>query len=206
MVLDFSYNELWFPPADAGGRSLVVRNASPDYATYDLPTHWALSGTNGGTPGTGDNGDFANHYDGWRWDHFNAAEIYLPEPANLPNTVNTALVGPSADADGDSLTNFAEYAFGRQPRIHDNSALTTASLVNDGGNNYLAVTFKRRHKALDVTYTVETTDTLGGTWAPVSTQVGGVSDLGNGIEQVTIRDSIAQGLTPRYIRVRAVKP
>ncbi|MEK0448137.1 MAG: hypothetical protein RL088_405 [Verrucomicrobiota bacterium] len=206
MVLDFSYNELWFPPADAGGRSIVVRNASPDYATYDLPTHWALSGTNGGTPAAADNGDFANHYDGWRWDHFNAGEIYLPEPANPPNTLNTALVGPSADAEGDGLSNFAEYAFGRQPRVHDNSALTTASIVNDGGLNYLAVTFKRRHKALDVTYTVETTDTLGGVWTPAGTQVGSISDLGNGIEQVTIRDSVPQGSTPRYIRVRAVKP
>jgi hypothetical protein len=61
MVLDFSYNELWFPPADTGGRSLVVRNSSPNYATYDLPTHWALSGSAGGTPGAAENGEYGEH-------------------------------------------------------------------------------------------------------------------------------------------------
>ncbi len=206
MVLDFTYNERWFPPADTGGRSLVVRSPSPDYATYDLPTHWALSGTGGGTPGGADNGDFANHFDGWLWDHFNAGEIYLPTSANPAYTVNTALVGPAVDAEGDGLTNLAEYAFGRQPRVHDNSALSTAVIVNDAGNNYLAVTFKRRHKALDISYTVETTDTLGGTWTPTTQQFGGTTNLGNGIEQVTFRDSTPQGITSRFIRVRAVMP
>ena len=205
MILDFSYNERWFPPADTGGRSLVVRSASPDYATYDLPTHWALSGTAGGTPGGADNGDFANHFDGWRWDHFNATEIYLPTPANPAYTVNTALVGPAVDAERDGLTNLAEYAFGRQPRAHDNSALSSASIVNDAGDNYLAVTFKRRHKALDLTYTVETTDTLGGTWTPTTQQFGATTDLGNGIEQVTFRDTVPQGANARFIRIRAVK-
>jgi hypothetical protein len=206
MILDFSYNELWFPPADTGGRSLVVRNATPNFATYDLPTHWALSGVAGGTPGGADGGDFAHHFDGWRWDHFNAAEIYLPEPANPPNTVNAALVGPAADAEGDGLSNLAEYAFGRQPRSHDHSALATPAIVTDSGSPYLAVTFKRRHKALDVVYTVETTDNLSGTWTPTTFQIGAALDLGNGIEQVTYRDTIVQGTTPRFIRVRAVKP
>ncbi len=206
MILDFSYNELWFPPADAGGRSLVVRSAVPDYSTYDLPTHWALSGTAGGTPGGAENGDFANHFDGWRWDHFNAAEIYLPTHANPANTVNTALVGPAADAEGDGLTNLAEYAFGRQPRTHDNSALSTASIVSDGGNNYLAVTFNRRHNALDLTYTIESADNLAGPWLSASQQFGTATVLAGGIEQVTFRDTVEQGATPRFIRVRAVKP
>ncbi len=206
MILDFSYNERWFPPADEGGRSLVVRNASPDYATYDLPTNWALSGTAGGTPGGADNGDFANHFDGWRWDHFNAGEIYLPTPANPAYTVNTALVGPAGDAEGDGLTNLAEYAFGRQPRAHDNSALSSASIVNDAGDNYLAVTFLRRHKALDLTYTIETTDNLAGPWTPTTQQFGTTVELGNGIEQVTYRDTIPRAATPRFVRIRALKP
>jgi hypothetical protein len=77
--------------------------------------------------------------------------------------------------------------------------------VNDGGTDYLAVTFKRRHKALDLTYAVEATSDLTN-WVPIATQVGAVQDQGNGVEQVTIRDS--QPYAPgnqRWIRVRAVK-
>ena len=79
--------------------------------------------------------------------------------------------------------------------------------MNDAGSDYLAVTFNRRHKALDLTYTIETTDDLAtGTWTPTTQQFGTTTDLGNGIEQVTFRDTIPQGATPRFVRVRASKP
>jgi hypothetical protein len=89
--------------------------------------------------------------------------------------------------------------------VPDHSTVLDSSIVNEGGTNYLAVTFKRRHKALDLAYTVEASSDLS-SWAPISTQVGAVQDLGNGIEQVTIRDT--EPHTPgsqRWIRVRAVK-
>lgn len=165
-----------------------MRNAAPNYATYDIPTHWALSGTVNGTPGAA-GADFANHYDGWRWDHFSAAEIYLSSPPNPANIINAALVAPSADPESDLLTNLAEYAFGHTPRTADNTPLATPSIVNVSGSDYLAITFKRRHKALDITWTIETTDTLGGTWTPTTQQVGTAFDLGNGIEQITCRDT-----------------
>ena len=199
VILDFRYENSWFPPADGGGRTLVVRNTAPNYATYDQPTHWALSGNAGGSPGAAD-ADFANVYEGWRWDHFIAAE--MPTGA-LPNLPAALLLDP----DGDLHLNVAEYAFGRLPKTSDGSALTAASIVSDAGTDYLAVTFNRRHKALDLTYTIETTDDLAaGPWIPTTQQFGTVTDLGNGIEQVTFRDTIPQGATPRYIRVHATKP
>ena len=204
-ILDFTYDPAWFPPADAGGRSLVVRNAAPDYATYAAPAHWALSGSANGSPGSAD-ADFANVYEGWRWDHFSAAQIYLPSPPNPAHTVNAALVGPAADAEGDLLANLGEYAFCRVPTAADNTALSTASIVNDAGSDYLAITFRRRHNALDLTYTIETTGNLvSGPWLPTTTQVGATADLGGGIEQVTFRDTIPQSAGQRFIRVRAVK-
>ena len=57
----------------------------------------------------------------------------------------------------------------------------------------------RRHPPLNRTYTVMTIDTLGGIWIPTT-------DLGNGAEQVTYRDTVPQGASARFIRVRAVKP
>ena len=94
----------------------------------------------------------------------------------------------------------------RAAKTPDNGNLVNPSIVNDGGTNYLAVSFKRRHKALDLTYVVEATSDLSG-WAPIATVVGAVQDLGNGIEQITVRDD--QPYNPgdkRWIRMRALKP
>lgn len=204
VILDFQYEATWFPPTDGTGRTLVVRSASPNYSTYDEATHWAISGQANGTPGSGDT-DFANHYDGWRWDHFSEAEIYLPSPPNPENTVNTAVVGVSADPDLDGLGNFGEYAFGRNARAADNVNLSTPGLTTVGADSYLTITFLRRHKALDVTYIVETTDNLTtNVWTPTNQLVATVTQPG-GIEQVTFRDTVPQGVVPRFIRVRALK-
>ncbi len=205
VILDFRYENSWFPPTDGAGRTLVTRSANPNFATYDAATHWAISGAVNGSPGSAD-ADFANHFDGWRWDQFTEAEIYLPSPPNPSRTPNSALVGPAADADGDGLNNLGEYAFGRNARANDNFGLATPGTTTVGPDNYLTVTFIRRHQPLDLAYTIETTDTLGGTWTPTTEQVGTTTDLGNGIEQVTFRDTIPQSAAARYIRVRAVKP
>jgi hypothetical protein len=197
-ILEFRYDPTWFPPSDEGGRSIVVRNAAGPFQNYDFPTHWALSGALGGSPGTADD-DFANVYEGWRWDHFTAQEIPTIAFPNLP-------AGLTADPDGDGRRNIEEYAFGGAGKVPDHNNVLNATIVNDGGTNYLAVTFKRRHKALDLTYIVEATSDLGN-WTTVATQIGVVQDLGNGIEQVTVRDSLP--FTPgekRWMRVRALKP
>jgi hypothetical protein len=205
VILDFFYENSWFPPADGGGRTLVVRSATPNFATYDAATHWAISGSANGTPGSAD-ADFANHFDGWRWDQFAENEIYLPSPPNPNRTPNTALVGPGADADGDGLNNLGEYAFGKNARLNDNHGLATAGMTTVGADKFLTITFVRRHKALDLIYTIETTDNLAGSWTPTTEQVSTTLDLGNGVEQVTFRDTIPQGTNARFIRVRAAKP
>lgn len=196
-ILDFRYESTWFPPSDEGDRTLVVRDPAAPWQNYDLPTHWALSGATGGSPGGAD-ADFANVYEGWRWDHFTSQEMPTLALPNLP-------AAATEDPDGDGLRNISEYAFGHAAKTPDNNNVLNVSIVNDGGTNYLAVTFKRRHKALDLTYTVEATSDLSN-WFPIATQIGAVQDLGNGIERITIRDS--QPHTPgdqRWIRVRAVK-
>lgn len=196
-ILEFRYESTWFPPSNEGGRSLVVRDATAPLQNYDLPTHWALSGTVSGSPGAADQ-DFANVYEGWRWDHFTALEMPTVAFPNMP-------AATTADPDGDGLFNIGEYAFGRTPKSPDHDTVLNSSIVNDGGTNYLAVTFKRRHNALDLTYHVEATSDFNA-WSPISTQVGPVQDLGNGIERITIRDTQPQiPGEQRWIRVRAVK-
>ena len=190
-VLEFTYDNSWFPPSDQGGRSLVVRDVNGSWQDYGLPRFWALSGQDGGSPGAAD-ADLASHYDGWRWDHFTPAEI--PAASN-----------PNLDSDNDGVNNLAEYAFGGDPKNPFDGPLLSASLLNDQGSDYLALTFKRRYKALDLTYIVEATSDFA-TWAPVTTQVGATIDAGGGIEQVTIRDSQPySSAAPRYMRVRVLK-
>jgi hypothetical protein len=206
VILDFRYENSWFPPADGGGYSLMVRNASPNHATYDQATHWAISGMANGSPGTGD-ADFSSHYDGWRWDHFAENEIYLPSPPNPSRTPDDALVGPLADPDGDGQNNFEEYAWGLNPRFADAPPVVTAGFVTEDGSSYLAISFTRRHKALDVTYTIETSSSLADPWMATTLQSGTTVDLGNGVERVTFRDTTAvDGSGRRFIRANVTMP
>ena len=190
-ILDFRYDDDWFPPSNEGGRSLVVRSAAPDWQTYDLPATWALSGNVNGSPGSGD-ADTATVYEGWRHAYF------------TPVQVPSSFAGLETDADGDGLTNLAEYAFGHDPRTEDNAALATAGVVNTGGTDYLAITFQRRHKALDLTWSVEASNDLQN-WETVDLPVGAPERLNGDLDRVTYRDSQPVGAGRRFLRVRVVK-
>jgi hypothetical protein len=206
MVLDFSYNPRWFPPAAGGGRSLVVRDENPAYSTYDQPTHWAISGTAGGTPGATDPLGFAHHFDGWRWNHFPAAQIYLPSPPNPAGTVNAALVGPAADADGDGLPNLTEYAFGRSPNQPELSSLTAIELASEPAGACIRISYQRRIQALDLTFIVEACDDLAaGSWSAVSLPET-VEPISADLERVTLRDADFADSARQFYRVRVVKP
>src|SRR4029434_5887855 len=108
-----------------------------------------------GSPGAADL-DLATAYEGWRYEHFYTSDFPTLQNPNAPAAV-------AADAEGDGFSNLGEYAFGRDPRVEDNSALSTASIVNVGGTEYAAITFTRRHKTVDLTWTVEVSSDLN-TW------------------------------------------
>jgi hypothetical protein len=140
-------------------------------------------------------------FEGWRWDHFTLAEM----PTLLdPNTLGAL----TSDPDGDGMNNFTEFAFGRSPKTADHpGALTVGGKTNVSGNDYLCVTFRRAKNALDVTYIIEvSTDLTNPAGWITSGELVTSTDLGNGTEDVCYRDTVPMGSTPRYIRVRAVKP
>ena len=195
-ILDFRYENAWFSPTNGSGRSLVVRDAAPDWRTYGVATSWALSGDPNGSPGSPD-ADLATTYEAWRYDHFTAAEFPTVQNPNAPAAV-------AVDAEGDGLLNLAEYAFGRDPRAHDNSALATASTIDIAGTRYATITFTRRHKGVDLTWSIEASSDLR-TWEPIDLPIGSAQNMGNGLERVTYRDSQPVSAGKRFLRVRVVK-
>ncbi len=196
-VLEFHYEASWYPQSDGLGYSLVTRSGAPGWADYGtpsvpLPTVWALSAVPGGTPGAAD-ADFANGYEGWRFNHWTFSEV---------STLG-ALVNVADDAEGDGMKNFVEYCFGKNPRTHDAGALSLATTVNVSGTNYPAVTFTRRHLAVDVAWSVQESTNLSA-WNP-SAVLFSTASLGNGLEQVTFRSTTATNTTPCFFRVIATK-
>ena len=196
VVLDFTYNPAWYPPTNGGGYTLVTRIGETAFDQYGNPLSWAISGSPGGSPNTGDAGGFSQAFEGWRHDHFTSTEIS-----------NDAVAGVLADPDQDLDSNFYEYAFGTDPRVSSGHRTPEPFQVVVDGTTYRAVRFVRPRKAVDVSYVVEVTGNIGdpASWTPTNLQVGTAEDLGNGLERVTYRDAQAAETAPRHFRVRATK-
>ena len=194
-VLEFRYEPDWFPSSDGHGYSLVTRSSSPNWSDYGSPTQpaprsWTLS-LAGGTPGSGDV-DFSIDFDGWRFDHWPVQDVLVPG----------SLITPTEDNDGDSMNNFAEYCFGRNPKLSDASSLCVVELVNVNGVDYPGIRFTRRHLAADVTWFIqESSDLSRWTTATIPVSTSAVTD---GTESVVYRAATAD--TPRYFRVVAARP
>jgi len=53
-VLDFTYNNSWYPVTDGLGFSLVIVNENADWTTWDLKESWRASAVDIGSPGAND--------------------------------------------------------------------------------------------------------------------------------------------------------
>ncbi|MBK8479077.1 MAG: carbohydrate-binding protein [Opitutaceae bacterium] len=118
---------------------------------------------------------------------------------------NVAIVGSSADPDGDGLSNILEYGLGRAPDIAERALVPT--LWSDTGGKYLALTFRR---LLGVTVTAEISDDLV-TWSSDAgslVQIGTATTDASGLyETVTFRSVSSVAAKPRqFVRVRVSGP
>ncbi len=196
VVLDFSYNDTWYPVTDGRGRTLVVRDAAPSYSGYGFPTHWAISGAVSGSPGTGD-ANFSNTFPGWRWRSFTEAEVTLPD-----GNENPAIAGPDADPDQDGLSNFGEYAFGQDPRRAPAAPVVRTGFTTIGPDTYATATVALRQDAIDLVYDVQFTSNLA-FWESATVQLGTPVLLRQGMQEVTWRDTMPMGTNRRFARVWA---
>ncbi len=101
----------------------------------------------------------ADPFTAWRNAQFSAADA-----------VNDAVSGPTADPDGDGLTNTQEYVFGTLPGQPDTAALTVAAGQSPPAVSFTALAATGAgYEGRTRLYTLEsTTDLAGGTWAAVA--------------------------------------
>lgn len=139
----------------------------------------------------------------WTAQHFTPAE-----------QGNPAVSGPDADPDGDGLSNYLEYALGRDPRVANASGATLVTVERDPatGSSYLTLTYHRLKAPREFTCHLETADLLGA-WTEDATRVTAesvVTDDGNGLtETVKARALPAIGSATaghQFLRLRVTNP
>jgi len=137
-------------------------------------------------------------FDVWHQAHF------------TPEEVVAGRTEPSADFDGDGISNFLEYAFQTNPKIAQGSVIAQQSISSN-----LQIVFPCDDSRADIIYTVEASSTLAAnSWTAIAQSVGGatflpiearstVSDSGTGVRTVTVTDTDAQPLArTRFLRVK----
>lgn len=130
-------------------------------------------------------------FDDWRSLKFSASQL-----------TNANFSGPDADADGDGLSNFLEFAFDRDPLAA--SSTTTILVGVNGSTGRLVVTFRRARSASELTYTVEGSSDLTH-WRTLI--INPLGDPGVGTD-ITVSDAplTTEDQTRRFLRLRVTTP
>ncbi|MBS0657594.1 MAG: hypothetical protein JSR82_05015 [Verrucomicrobia bacterium] len=119
---------------------------------------------------------------------------------------NASLSGPSADPDGDGLTNLEEFAFGSAPWMPSAESAPSLGTLNISGSDYLTVSYNRVAGLTGVTYVVEASSDLQ-TWQSGSGVTTLVSETPQAeLVRVVVRDQTPVGGGRRYLRVRVSSP
>lgn len=180
----------WPGGTDGGGKSLVPVNPNA-FTNPNEATQWRGSLAEHGSPGADDLLSFAE----WQTLYFTPAQISDP-----------AYGGPGADRDGDGLTNFWEFALGRDPLIADAAGAIITTLAMDGPTGpYLTLQFRRNLAATGLEFHVDTAATPG-VWAlDGSVPVGPSINNGDGTATETRRDTeTTSTAAQRFIRLRLI--
>jgi urease beta subunit len=113
------------------------------------------------------------------------------------------LDGPDDDADGDGISNRAEYVLGGNPTIPNSAQWPVGVGVDVDGVNYPAVQFTRNRLAVGAS--IEVTASTSVLFNPPAETVEVVEDLGNGVERVTVRSTAPlPDVTTFFFEIRLV--
>lgn len=75
------------------------------------------------------------------------------------------------DPDADGIKNLLEQAFGGDPEAQDLDILPISETIEDNGQSYLQISYRKPEFENCLTYTVETVTDLNGTWSSLSSEV-----------------------------------
>ena len=196
VLRQFAYDDVapWPVSPDGGGYVLVLKNPAGN-PNHGQGNNWRASTALGGRPGGSDMLDLAT----WRVSNFAAGD--LADPAK-----EASLWGNEADPDGDGLANVIEMAFGTSPL---NSASKQVPLWSwwtepESSARYLTISCLIREEMAGVSVVAEASADLLA-WDDELPQVGPPLSQGNGMVQVTFRDTVpaptGEG-EPRFIRLK----
>lgn len=172
-VLDFRYEDEWYPAADGGGRSLVIQDSASPWSAWSDPLTWGISAAAGGSPGrdevpaTGGDLDGDGMSDDWE-------RLHQLDPA----TDDAGL-----DPDEDGLANFGEFHAGTDPQ-DPASCLRLNVLMDDAGR--LRLTFITQPGR---TYRVSRVARLGGDDWLLAREIGEVVGEQSFIEVLPLDES-----------------
>lgn len=119
---------------------------------------------------------------------------------------------PSLDTDKDGMANLLEMALGRDPNLPDSPNAIKEGVDSEG---YLTLTYKRwtggttsgngSYTQYGVTYLPQASSSLElASWSSSSIQVRSITDTGDGMEEVVVRDTQSKGLPRRFLRLQVV--
>ena len=94
-ILDFAYQDDWYPETDGAGRSLEIRDVQAEPDTWALPASWRASDAPGGTPGVAGPAPVPGDTDG-------DGDVDIDDLNNVRNNFGGAGTG---DTNGDGVVN-----------------------------------------------------------------------------------------------------
>jgi hypothetical protein len=194
-ILEFAYNDVWYPATETLGLSLVVLDPlTTPYNEWDKKTRWGVSLQQGGTPGAATNGT-AMLFEVWQLGEFTAVE-----------RDDDLISGPLANPNDDSLNNLLAYAFAGRARSGCEQNYPTATTVTNAGETYPALTFRRPKDALDLTWQLESSGDSS-TWSPADSVIVSTTGHGDGTETLTLRAALPYSSENRLLlRLAVGKP
>ena len=171
-VLDFRYDDTWYPAGKVDGRSLEILDINGDNTSWDSSEGWRTSSTPGGSPGSLPAIPAAISYPSWAQQFFSPGELEDVE-----------ITGFHSDANGDGVSNGFAYAFDIDPKSNG----STGMALRIGSDS--KITYERWIKSTDITYTLEGSSNLTD-WLPLAIEP---TTVATGADRETATTEIAAG-------------
>lgn len=195
-ILSFSYDGKWSERADKEGHSLVILDDSADFDAWKEQESWGTSKLVMGSPGAAnqpstdvpDPGGDSN-YASWTETAFTTDELADPQ-----------LSGPTADVNGDGISNLMAYALHLDPHHSVRPSELPSGVFNETASG---LQFRRRSGDAGILYQLERSlDLESWTLLADAAQEGDATAFGDGVEMVTLLESSQADGPQAYLRLR----